>query len=135
MTTKQALVAWFASLVAFLVLDAAWLTTMGPRLYRPALGQIMVAEPDLVAAALFYVVYLTGLVGFAVRPSLASPSWTSAARWGAAFGFVAYATYDLTNQATIRGWPWSITAADLVWGTFVTAAGATAGRWAARRFG
>jgi len=135
MTLKQAAAAYLATLLTLLALDAVWLTTMASRLYRPALGDLMLERPDVAAAALFYAIYLAGVVLFAVRPSLASASWTAAAGWGAAFGLVAYATYDLTNQATLRGWPWHITLADLCWGTFLTAAGATAGRWAANAVG
>lgn len=132
LTSLQATSAWLAALAAFLALDAVWLTTMGPRLYTPHLGPLLRPDPDLVAAALFYLLYLSGLVAFAVAPAVGAASWTGAAARGAAFGLVAYATYDLTNQATLRGWPWAVTAADLAWGMVVSAAGASAGWWGAR---
>ena len=113
-----------ATTVAFLVLDAAWLATMGSRLYRPALGHLMGAGVDWIAAALFYVLYLGGLLGFALAPA---KDTGGAALRGALFGLVAYATYDLTNQATLRDWPWLLTAIDLCWGTFASAVACAAG--------
>jgi uncharacterized membrane protein len=113
--------AFLVAAVAFLALDAVWLTTMGPRLYRPLLGPLMRADPDLRAAAAFYVVYLAGLVRFAVLPSR---SERGALLQGAAFGFVAYATYDLTNQATLVKWSWQVTVVDLAWGSLASAVAA-----------
>lgn len=118
---RRFLAAWAATAVPFLALDAVWLTVMAQRLYRPALGAIMREDFDLPAAAAFYVVYFAGVVVFAVQ---ASARTRDAALRGAFFGFVAYATYDLTNQATVRGWPWHVTFADLAWGTFATATAA-----------
>ncbi|HTN50066.1 MAG TPA: DUF2177 family protein [Burkholderiaceae bacterium] len=117
-------IAFAATACVFLLLDAAWLTTMAARLYRPALGHVMRADFDVLAAAIFYAIYLCGVVFFAVSPSL---SGRDALLRGAFFGLVAYATYDLTNQATVIGWPWHVTAVDLCWGAFVTAASAWAG--------
>lgn len=113
-----------ATTAAFLALDAVWLSTMGPRLYRPAIGHLMAADVDWIAAVLFYVAYVGGLATLAIAPS----ADVRGAAWrGALFGFVAYATYDLTNQATLRDWPWLVTTADLCWGTFVSAAASAAG--------
>ena len=119
-----------ATTVAFLALDAAWLTTMGSRLYRPAIGPLMAPDVDWLAALLFYVVYLAGLAGFALAPAR---DVAGAAVRGALFGFVAYATYDLTSQATLRGWPWLVTAVDLGWGTFASAAACAIGAAVATR--
>lgn len=115
----------------FLALDAVWLTTMADRLYRPAIGHLMRESYDVTAALAFYVVYLTGSSVFAVLPSRSAP--TALAR-GAFFGFVAYATYDLTNQATLRDWPWLLTLADLCWGSVVTAASAVCAHAARAHF-
>ena len=120
-----------AAAAAFLAMDAVWLTLMGPRLYQPAIGHLMRPDVGWPAAALFYPVYLAGLLGLAVG---SARDVRDAAWRGAFFGFVAYATYDLTNQATLRDWPWMVTAADLVWGTFASSiASAVAGAVAARR--
>ena len=115
--------AFACTAACFLALDAAWLTAMGPRLYQPAIGHLLRPDVDWIAAALFYVLYIGGLVGFAVVPSASA---RDAAGRGALFGLVAYATYDLTNQATLRDWPWRVTLADLCWGTIVTAVSAAA---------
>ena len=127
------LAAYFGAAVVFIALDAVWLTLMGATLYRPALAPLLADQPRLVPAALFYVVYLAGLALFAVRPALRTRRWWSAPVHGATFGLVAYATYDLTNQATLKLWPTQVTVLDLGWGAFVSAAGATAGYFASRR--
>ncbi len=103
----------------FLALDSLWLTFAAQRLYRPAIGHLMRDGFDLGAAALFYLLYGCGMVYFAIAPAR---HMRQALARGACFGLVAYATYDLTNQATLRGWPWRVTLADLAWGAFVTAA-------------
>lgn len=125
---RKALIAYAACALAFLPLDAAWLTLTADRLYRPAIGALMRPDFDWTAAALFYPLYFAGIVGFAILPSRTR---RAALLRGAAFGFICYATYDLTNQATLSGWPWCLTAIDLAWGSTVTALGALAGRWAA----
>jgi len=127
MNLKPALIAYASTAIVFLALDAIWLTTMADRLYRPALGRLMLDRFEVLPALAFYAVYLVGVVVFAVMPGLESRRWTSALGLGALLGFVAYATYDLTNQATLRDWPWRVTLADLCWGTFVTAVAAAAG--------
>lgn len=127
MNLKPALLAYASTAVVFLALDSIWLTTMADRLYRPALGRLMLDRFEVLPALAFYVVYIVGVLVFAVMPGLESRRWTTALGQGALLGFVAYATYDLTNQATLRGWPWRVTLADLCWGTFVTAAAAAAG--------
>jgi uncharacterized membrane protein len=127
MTAKQTAIAYLASAIVFLVLDAAWLTTMADRLYRPALGRLLLDRFELAPAALFYALYVIGIVVFAVAPGLASGRWTTSLGLGALLGLIAYATYDLTNQATLRDWPWRVPLADLGWGTLVTAVAAAAG--------
>ena len=121
--------AYLVASAAFLLLDACWLGTMGPRLYRPALGDLMAADVDWLAAGLFYPVYLFGLLVFAIAPALERRAPGLALRRGALLGLVAYATYDLTNQATLRHWPWAITLADLTWGALASAVAA----WLAAR--
>jgi len=106
--------AYLAALVSFLMLDACWLSLMGPRLYQPALGHLTSPQVDWFAAALFYLGYVGGLVHFAVQPALGQAG--TALRRGALLGLMAYATYDLSNQATLRDWPWTLTLLDLTWG-------------------
>ena len=118
-----------ATAAAFLAIDAVWLTVMGSRLYRPAIGHLMRPDFDVLAAALFYLLYIAGLVVFAVAPS---SDVRGAALRGAFFGLVAYATYDLTNQATLRDWPWKVTLVDLCWGAFLSAIACATGGAVAR---
>lgn len=124
---RQLLTAYAACAGSFIVLDACWLSLMTQQLYRPALGALMRPDVDWIAAALFYPLYFAGIVGFAVLPALATGrarSPFSAFGRGAAFGFICYATYDLTNQATLIGWPWYVTVIDLAWGSIATAVAA-----------
>lgn len=131
---KIYLVAYFATGLAFLVLDGLWLSQMGPTLYRPIMGDAALDGFRIVPAAIFYVLFLMGIVIFAVSPALANGNWTTALMYGALFGFFAYATYDLTNQATLKNWSTTLSLIDMSWGTFLTAVSATAGYLAATRF-
>ncbi|MCX7586182.1 DUF2177 family protein [Phenylobacterium sp. 58.2.17] len=120
--------AYLAAGLAFALIDAVWLTQVGPWLYRPALDQVLADKPDLPAAFAFYVIYVAGIMLLAVRPAFREGGGvTRATANGAVLGFVAYATYDLTNQATLKVWPLEITLADIAWGTFLTACAAAAG--------
>ena len=129
-------IAYLATGLVFAAVDAVWLTWSNERLYRPTLNPVLADEVNLKAAAVFYVVYILGIMALVVSPAT---SWTKAMTTGAILGAVCYATYDLTNQATLKVWSTKITLADITWGTFVTALAATAGylalRWARAKFG
>ncbi len=116
------------------LLDAVWLTLASGRLYRPVIGSLMADKPDLRPAVAFYLIYLGGIVFFAVAPGLKADSLVKTATAGAVLGLVAYATYDLTNQATLKVWATHITLIDMAWGAFLTATAAVAGHLLARRF-
>jgi uncharacterized membrane protein len=124
MTVKNFLIAYVVTAVLFLAMDATWLSVMGSRLYRPAMGDMMGESFDVAPALLFYAIYMVGVIVFAVMPGLERGSWMVSLGYGALLGLVAYATYDLTNQAVLKNWPWMLTAADLCWGTFATAVAA-----------
>jgi uncharacterized membrane protein len=124
--------AYLGSALAMLVLDGAWLTFAAKRLYRPNLGGMLAEGFRLPPAALFYLLYVGGIVFLAVAPGVAAGKWTVAATRGAALGFIAYATYDLTNQATLKQWSTTVTAVDMAWGTILTGVAAVAGFFAAR---
>lgn len=128
------IVAWIATALAFLGLDAVWLTTMTPRVYKPVMGEMMRPSPDMGAAAVFYLIYVSAIVFFAVAPGLEKASLTKALINGALLGFVAYATYDLSNQATLRFWELRLTLIDMAWGTVATAAAAGIAYTIASRF-
>ncbi|MCK0208522.1 DUF2177 family protein [Starkeya koreensis] len=127
-------VSYVSTALVMLVLDALWLGTMTSRLYRPMIGGLMAEQPNMPAAVLFYLLYVAGIVVFAVQPALDTGRWTSALMLGAFLGLVAYGTYDLTNQATLRDWPALITVIDLAWGTLLTGVAATAGMLITRYF-
>ena len=127
-------IAYVATGLVFLAIDAIWLTVAAQRLYRPLMGEILVESFRLAPAMLFYFIYIAGIVVFAIVPALAIDRWTTATSFGAFLGLFAYATYDLTNQATLKNWPVMVTVADLCWGTFLTAVAATAGFLITRAF-
>ena len=122
-------IAYLATGLSFAVIDAAWLSRMGPTFYKSQLGEMMLARPRFDAAIAFYLIYIAGIVFFAVAPAFGhgGTGWKTALGYGAVLGFFAYATYDLTNRATLATWPWKLTLVDMAWGTFLTGAAATAG--------
>jgi uncharacterized membrane protein len=128
-------VAWVATALVFLGLDAIWLSFSASLLYRPLLGSLLRESFLLAPAAGFYLIYSVGIVVFAISPALASGQWTEAGLRGLFLGLFGYAVYDLTNQATLRDWPVAVTAADLLWGSLLTVVAAVAGLLAARAFG
>ena len=130
---KIVLSAYAATAAAFLAIDAIWLSTMADRLYRPLLGDMLAPSFALAPAVLFYLIYIGGIVFFAILPALEQRRLGKAVLNGAVLGFVAYATYDLTNQATLKNWPVIITVADMIWGTLLTATASALGYAAARR--
>jgi uncharacterized membrane protein len=111
---------------AFAIIDAIWLKTMNP-FYRRQIGDLMADKPNLGYAVVFYVIYIAGIVFFALTPALDGGSWLSAVGYGAALGVFGYATYDLTNAATLRTWPWQLIVVDILWGAVLTALATLAG--------
>ena len=109
-----------------LALDMVWLGLVAPPLYRGTIGPLMRAQPDLVAAALFYAIYVVGVNEFVLRAVPPDTRLAKVAARGALFGLVAYATFDLTAQAVLAGWSPLIAAVDMAWGTLLTATVATA---------
>ena len=130
---KTYFVAYLSTLIIFVVIDLVWLSSMADRLYRPMLGDLLAPSFQLAPAAAFYLLYAAGLTFLAVRPGLAAGSFATAVLHGAVLGFTAYATYDLTNQSTLKNWSTVLTVADLAWGTFLSAVAAGSGQWIAER--
>jgi uncharacterized membrane protein len=130
---KQYLVGYAAAALVMLGLDAIWLTFTANALYRPLICDLMLDGFRPAPAIVFYVLYIGGIVVFAVRPGLAAGRWTTALLSGALFGLFAYGTYDLTNQATLKIWSTTITLADMAWGSFLSALSGAAGYLAASR--
>ncbi len=124
---------YLAILLAFAVVDALWLGTLGGAMFKAALGDRLKAEPMLVAAAAFYLVYALGLTVLAVRPSESGAGARTTAGRGALLGLTAYATFDLTCLAVLEGYTVALALADMAWGTFVSALAAGIGGWVAAR--
>jgi uncharacterized membrane protein len=127
------LVGYFACLVAFVGLDMVWLGVMVERVYRPALGDLLAPTVNLPPAIAFYLIFPVGLTIFAVLPAVKMGAMGQAALYGALFGFFAYLTYDLTNQATLRAWSTQLTLVDIAWGCVLGGLAATIGYLAASR--
>jgi len=126
-----------ATALTMLVLDGFWLTVATPRLYKPRIGELLADKPSLPPAVAFYLLYVTAIVVLAVLPALRDGGWRRLLVHAVVFGLVAYATYDLTNQATLKTWSTTITLVDMAWGTLVTTASAASGfavmRWLSGR--
>jgi uncharacterized membrane protein len=124
---------YFATLAAFPAIDLVWLGLVARAFYRKHLGFLMAPKVNWPAALIFYLLFVVGILVFAVLPGLEAGSLKTAAGRAALFGLIAYATYDLTNLATLRDWPLIVTAVDLAWGTglsvAVSCAGDLAGKW------
>ena len=130
------LVAYAATALVMLALDMLWLGLIARPVYQHGIGHLMAERPNVPVAMLFYVVYPVGLLVFAVLPNVVDPGWAKAAVSAALFGFFAYATYDLSNLATLKGWPIGMSLLDMAWGSAASALSGVAGnaalaRWAA----
>jgi len=113
---KQFLVAF----TTFLVIDGVWLTIIAKDFYARHLGFLMAKTPNLLAAGIFYLIYVLTMVVLIISPALQKGSLQTAVLTGALFGLCAYATYDLTNLATVKDWPLLVTIVDLIWGTVLS---------------
>jgi uncharacterized membrane protein len=128
------LAAYGAALLAFILSDMLWLGAMVPRFYRPALGDLLSPDVNIIPAVIFYLAYPAGLVIFAVVPALKSGNILMALTMGALFGLFTYGTYDLTNQATLRGWSTALTIVDMAWGAVLGGATAAWATWIVGKF-
>ena len=124
---KQTAVLYIATLVALVAIDFIWLSQMGERLYRPVMKDMVLQDFRPAPAIVFYMIFAFGLVWFAGLPALNDGSARTALVNGALMGFVAYATYDLTNRATLKAWPLDVAVLDIAWGGFMTACAALVG--------
>lgn len=124
---------YLATFVVLFLIDMLWLRVIAVQWYQQAMGPLLSDSPNLVAAALFYLMFPAGLVIFAVMPGEASASVLKVAAMGALFGFFAYATYDLTNLAVVKNWPLGISLIDMAWGAFASGIATAAGKLAVDR--
>ncbi|GAB4497155.1 MAG: DUF2177 family protein [Anaerolineales bacterium] len=125
---------YLITLIAFLGIDSFWLGLVAPSFYRSQIGYIMAENPNFLAAGLFYLLFIFGMVIFIVEPGVREQTLLQAVTRGALFGLVTYATYDLTNLATLEGWPVLVTVVDLIWGTVLSAAVTLVSVWVGKRF-
>lgn len=108
---------YIIAFIIFLAIDAIWLGLVAPKFYKSQIGHLMSEKPNLIAALVFYLLFIIGVVYFVVAPGIEAQSVTKILVAGALFGFMTYATYDLTNLATLKDWPIKVTIIDLIWGT------------------
>ncbi len=113
------------ALPVFLAIDFVWLTVIAKDFYAKHIGYLMAKNPNLFAALIFYLIFIAGLIVFVITPALDKKMWSQALLFGAFFGLVTYATYDLTNLTTIKDWPLIITIVDLIWGMTLSASVST----------
>lgn len=130
----QWIIAYLAAGISFGILDALWLRWAGPNFYRPALGDLLAAQFRLAPALVFYLLYVAAMVWFAVRPGM-TLGVPHAVLNGALLGGIAYATYDLTNQATLKVWPLHVTLVDIAWGASATALACGIAAFAVKQLG
>jgi len=112
---------YLIALPVFLVINIIWLTLVAKNFYAKHIGYLLAKDPNLLAAAVFYLIFIAGLIVFVITPAIDKKMWTYALTAGAFFGLVTYATYDLTNQATVKDWPVIVTLVDLIWGMVLSA--------------
>jgi uncharacterized membrane protein len=132
---KRILFGYAATLLTVLVLDAIWLLGIAQPWYQAGIGHLMAPQPNLAAAAVFYLVFAAGVLLFCGAQTAAAPGRRGAGLVGALFGLFTYATYDLTNLATLRDWPLGLSLVDIAWGCIVGSSSAMAGRWGWTRGG
>lgn len=128
------LIAYLSAAITFLAVDYVWLAHVARNFFVDRLGPLLLEKPLYAAAGGFYLLYAAGIVIFAVVPALRGESAVAALMYGALFGFFCYGTYDITNFATLKGWPLQVVLVDVAWGTALTGLAATAGYLAARNF-
>jgi uncharacterized membrane protein len=127
MSLTKLLISYALTFVVFFIVDMAWLGLIAKDLYKKYLGDFLSEQVNWTAAVVFYLLFIVGVFIFAIMPSVEKNSLASAITLGALFGFFTYATYDLTNLATLKGWPITIVFIDIIWGSVLTGIVSTAG--------
>lgn len=111
---------YIIAFIVFLAIDAVWLGLVAPKFYKSQIGHLMAEKPNFIAALVFYLIFIGGLVYFVLMPALDEESFSKVVIGCMLFGFITYATYDLTNLATLKNWPLLVTGIDLLWGTVLS---------------
>lgn len=125
----------FIALPVFFVIDMIWLGVIAKDFYREQIGTLMKTNINWTAAIIFYLIFIAGLVVFVIYPALTKGSWVHALVYGSFFGFVCYATYDLTNLAIAKDWPLLVTIVDLIWGAVLAGSVSTVSYFIASKLG
>ncbi len=112
---------YLIALPVFIVIDMIWLVLVARDFYKNQIGFLMRTDVNWLAAIIFYLLFIAGLVTFVISPAIEKHSWVNALLYGALFGLITYATYDLTNLATLKDWPVLVTIVDLIWGSVLAA--------------
>lgn len=123
---------YLLTFIAFLAVDAVWLSLIAKNFYAKHLGYLMAEQPNLVAALIFYLIFVVAILVLVVLPTLEAPL-AKTLLLAAVFGFASYATCDLTNLATVKNWPLLVTVVDLIWGTSIATVTAFIARFIAQR--
>jgi uncharacterized membrane protein len=127
------IIVYAVSLLTFFLVDLIWLGLLAKSFYQRQLGDLLAARVNWPSAIVFYLIYIIGLMIFSIIPAAGRSSFAYAASWGALYGFFTYATYELTNYALIKKWPFALVPVDIAWGvvlcTIVACAGYAAARW------
>lgn len=118
---------YLALVPVFFAIDFLWLGTIAQKFYQAQIGHLLASPFNIPAAVAFYLMFIVGIMIFAVLPGIEAGSWKTALLWGVLFGFFTYATYDLTNLATLRDWPFTVVVVDIAWGMILCGSVATAG--------
>jgi len=132
---KNFIIAYLATLLTFLAIDAIWLGLIAKKFYAAQLGPLMREDVLFLPAGIFYLFYSAGIVLLAIRPEQTGLSLVNIAFYGAVVGFIAYGTYDVTNLATLKNWPVLMSIVDFVWGICISSAVAVAGAMAVNKLG
>ena len=126
---------YLATTIAFFAIDMIWLGFVARTFYRKYLGFLMAPSPNWLAAIIFYLLFIVGILVFVVLPGLEDNSFKTTLLRAALFGLITYATYDLTNLATVKDWPVLITVVDMAWGTILSVAVSSISFWAGKWLG
>lgn len=122
---------YLLTFIIFLAIDFVWLNFIAKNMYSQKIGHLLAENPNLIPALIFYLIFIVGVIVFAVLPGYSNESITKAILLGALFGLLTYSTYDLTNLATLRNWPISVTIIDIIWGTGISTVTSVAGYYIA----
>ena len=127
MPLTKLIISYLLSFSVFLLIDFIWLGFIAKEMHKKQIGHLMTDQVNWIAAVVFYLLYVIGIFIFVIMPAVDKNSWSSALLMGALFGLFTYATYDLTNLATLKGWPIKLVFIDIIWGMVLTSSVGMAG--------